>query len=81
MTSGLCSLPQVPDHPSHLCPHNLGGEWLAGWASDHQAITTGPAAAPYQPGTPLLSQPGPEVQAGETQDWPMATEQLGDYLT
>lgn len=25
MTSGLCSLPRAPDHPSHLCPHSLGG--------------------------------------------------------
>lgn len=35
-----------------------------GWASGCQAITTGPAAAPRQPSTPLLTPPpaGPGVQ-------------------
>lgn len=60
MTSGLCPHPRSQISP-HPCPHSLAVGGLAGWVSGHQAITTEPAAAPRQPGMPLLALPGDEA--------------------
>lgn len=86
MTSGLCSLPQVLDHPSHVCLHSWGGVAcrmdLRPPGNNHRACSS---ALPAQNPTPHpawawgAGKGGPGLVDGHSTTWGLPGVKMGGF--